>query len=134
CGSWHLDTLSIGAHTITVGAPGYEPQTLSVTIQGPAGCCGMGAEVDETVTLFAPHGDAGNPGDAGSLPCGPQTCDAATQYCSIVNGHFVDGATTGYACTVIPVCDAGSGCACLGGGACVCDDEAGSITVTCDYP
>ena len=65
CGGWHLDTLSIGPQVITVAAPGYEPQTLSVTIQGPAGCCGRGPEVDETVTLVAPHGDAGNAGDTG---------------------------------------------------------------------
>ena len=75
-----------------------------------------------------------SPGDAGSLPCGPLTCEGATQYCSIANGHFVDGATTGYGCMTIPVCDAGSGCACLTSGACFCDDEAGTITVTCDYP
>jgi hypothetical protein len=65
CGAWHLDTLSIGPHVITVAAPGYEPQTLSVTIRGPAGCCGQGPEVDQTVTLVAPHGDAGSAGDAG---------------------------------------------------------------------
>ena len=81
----------------------------------------------------ATRGDVSQ-GDAGSLPCGPLTCEGATQYCSIVNGHFVDGATTGYTCMTIPVCDAGSGCACVASGACFCDDEGGTITVTCDFP
>jgi hypothetical protein len=58
CDAWHLDTLSVGPHSILVSAPGYASQTIDVTIQGPAGCCGRGPEVDKTVTL-ASSGDAG---------------------------------------------------------------------------
>jgi len=61
CGSWHVQAYAIGAHVITVSAPGYQPQTFSVTIQGPAGCCGQGPKVDETVTL-ATAGDASDGG------------------------------------------------------------------------
>jgi hypothetical protein len=60
CDSWHVQASAIGPHVVTVSAPGYEPQPFSATIQGPAGCCGQGPEVDETVTLVAPHGDAGD--------------------------------------------------------------------------
>jgi hypothetical protein len=59
CGSWVFDQLSTGAQTITVGAPGYAPATISVTLQGPAGCCGMGPPVSRTVTLQRSPSDAG---------------------------------------------------------------------------
>ncbi len=61
CGAWHVDEFSVGAHTITVSAAGYASQTINVTIQGPAGCCGQGPEVDQTVTLSATS-DAGDGG------------------------------------------------------------------------
>jgi hypothetical protein len=59
CGSWVLDQLAMGPHTITVSAPGYEPASVSVMIQGPAGCCGMGPAVSSTVTLQPSPADAG---------------------------------------------------------------------------
>jgi hypothetical protein len=61
CDTWRVMSLTLGAHTITVSAPGYATQTVSVTIDGPAGCCGTGPTVDETVTL-APLTDAGGNG------------------------------------------------------------------------
>ena len=60
CDPWKLDTLSEGANTITVSAPGYASTTVSVTIQGPNGCCGIGPTVDATATLTA--SDAGDGG------------------------------------------------------------------------
>jgi hypothetical protein len=48
---WTLELLPQGPHTIVVGATELSSKTISVTIQGPAGCCGQGPEVDETVTL-----------------------------------------------------------------------------------
>ena len=59
CGSWVFDQLPMGPHTITVSAPGYEPATVSVTIQGPTGCCGQGPAVDRAVTLQRSPADAG---------------------------------------------------------------------------
>jgi hypothetical protein len=59
CASWVFQTLSIGAHTITVSAPGYDPATVSASIQGPAGCCGQGPAVNQTVTLQHSPTDAG---------------------------------------------------------------------------
>jgi hypothetical protein len=59
CGSWVFMELSMGPHTITVSAPGYQPTTVSVTIQGPSGCCGEGPAVDRTVTLLPSPADAG---------------------------------------------------------------------------
>ena len=66
CDLWRLRDLSEGPHTITVSAPGFAPQTVSVTIQGPLGCCGIGPTVDASVTL-ARGGDAGSSdgGDGG---------------------------------------------------------------------
>ena len=65
CGAWRVDVLSIGQHTITVGAPGYPmSQTIMVSVSGPMGCCGRGPDVDVTVTLYQPHG--GDAGDAAS--------------------------------------------------------------------
>ncbi len=73
CGAWRIDVLSIGQHTITVGAPGYPmSQTIMVSVSGPMGCCGRGPDVDETVTLYQPHGEAGGEaGDAGPVDAGP---------------------------------------------------------------
>jgi hypothetical protein len=51
CSTWLLQTVFIGAHTIGVHAPGYKDETLTVTMQGPSGCCGMGPDVDKTVLL-----------------------------------------------------------------------------------
>jgi hypothetical protein len=59
CGAWVFDQLSVGAQTITVGAPGYEPAMVSFTLQGPAGCCGKGPDVSQTVTLQPAPADAG---------------------------------------------------------------------------
>jgi hypothetical protein len=59
CGAWHVLAGSIGPHVITVSAAGFEPQTFDAMLQGPAGCCGLGPEVDVTVTLVAPHADSG---------------------------------------------------------------------------
>jgi hypothetical protein len=55
-----FDQLSIGVQTITVGAPGYEPAMVSVSINGPAGCCGTGPAVSKTVTLQPAPADAGS--------------------------------------------------------------------------
>lgn len=59
CGSWIFDELPEGPHTIQVSAPGYAPATVSVTIQGPTGCCGMGPAVDRTVVMQPSPADAG---------------------------------------------------------------------------
>jgi hypothetical protein len=59
CGSWLFDQLAMGPHTIVVSAPGYAPTTVSVTIQGPAGCCGQGPAVDRSVMMAHSAADAG---------------------------------------------------------------------------
>ena len=59
CGSWLFSQLPEGPHTIMVSAPGYAPATVSVTIQGPAGCCGTGPAVDRTVMMQPSPADAG---------------------------------------------------------------------------
>jgi hypothetical protein len=57
---WTFPNLFEGPHTIVVTAPGFDTQTITVTIQGPAGCCGIGPEVDQTVTLTPINaGDSG---------------------------------------------------------------------------
>ncbi len=63
CDTWRVRDLAQGAHMITVSAVGYAPQTLSVRVDGPPGCCGTGATVEKAVTLTR-AGDAGA-GDAG---------------------------------------------------------------------
>jgi hypothetical protein len=61
--SFGIGSLSLGPHTIDVTAPGFDTQTIDATIQGPAGCCGIGPEVDRTVILTPINsGDAGGDG------------------------------------------------------------------------
>lgn len=64
CETWRFDSLFEGKHTITVAAPGYSAQQVTVTVQGPAGCCGQGPAVEQTVTL-APDSSDGGANDAG---------------------------------------------------------------------
>ncbi len=59
CGTWEIDQLPLGANTITVSAPDYESTTVTVTIQGPSGCCGMGPAVSQSVTLQHATSDSG---------------------------------------------------------------------------
>jgi hypothetical protein len=63
CDSWRFPFLSEGSHAIAVSAPGYATRTVTVTIQGPTGCCGQGPAVDEKVTLATGATDAGSDGD-----------------------------------------------------------------------
>jgi hypothetical protein len=73
-------------------------------------------------------------GDAatGGFSCGPTTCDAATQICSIVNGHLPDQAAT-YECVLSeggpPSCPGAPGAS--SPGACGCyESPAGEVTST----
>jgi SH3-like domain-containing protein len=59
CASWVFEQLSEGPHTIVVSAPGFSSESVGVTLQGPAGCCGQGPAVDQTVTLMPSAADAG---------------------------------------------------------------------------
>ncbi len=52
CGAW-VFFASEGPQTVTVSAPGFVSQSVTVTIEGPATCCGSGPTVDRTVTLAA---------------------------------------------------------------------------------
>lgn len=52
-GDWVFQNLFIGPHTIEARSPGHAPKTFTVTISGPAGCCGLGPDVEETVLLAA---------------------------------------------------------------------------------
>ena len=57
---WTFPYLALGAHEIVVTAPGFDTKTIDVTLQGPNGCCGIGPEVDQTVTLTPINsGDSG---------------------------------------------------------------------------
>jgi hypothetical protein len=51
CDPWTITSLSEGSNTLTISAVGYEPQTVTVTLAGPTGCCGIGPTVDSSVTL-----------------------------------------------------------------------------------
>lgn len=53
CDPWTIDTLGAGPHSLTISASGYESVFTSVTLSGPADCCGIGPTVDTTVTLSA---------------------------------------------------------------------------------
>jgi len=82
CDLWRIDTLSIGAHTITISAPGYASTTISVTISGPSGCCGQGPEVDKTVTLVA----LADAGDGGPVICAGVPCQPGFACCAAADG------------------------------------------------
>jgi hypothetical protein len=61
---WAFATLFEGPHTIDVTASGFDTQEFTASIQGPAGCCGIGPEVDQTVKLTPVNG--GDAGDTGT--------------------------------------------------------------------
>jgi hypothetical protein len=92
-------------------------------------------------------GDGSSPSDAGSdgalrsdadVPCGTTTGNAATDYCQNNNGGVPlqdGGLSSSYVCTPLPAaCDGGVSCTCIQTGGCMCVDDAGAITVTCDFP
>jgi len=51
CSAWEFPGLFIGAHTIVVHATNTLDATVMVTISGPAGCCGLGPDVEKTVVM-----------------------------------------------------------------------------------
>jgi hypothetical protein len=61
---WTFLYLSLGPHTVDVTAPGFDTEEISASIQGPAGCCGIGPEVDQMVKLTPVN--SGDAGDSGS--------------------------------------------------------------------
>jgi hypothetical protein len=49
CPSWQLSFE--GSFDIAVAAPGYQPGTVHVLIEGPAGCCGKGPDTMAELSL-----------------------------------------------------------------------------------
>jgi hypothetical protein len=52
---WTFRFLFEGPNSVVVSAPGFGTQTVTATLEGPSGCCGVGPEVDRTVTLIPIH-------------------------------------------------------------------------------
>jgi hypothetical protein len=78
CDVWVLMAPGYPLSTILVSAPGYEPQTVTVTLSRPTGCTCGGPYGRQIVTLFPSDGsvgEGGSPADAapssdGDVPSG----------------------------------------------------------------
>jgi hypothetical protein len=119
---------------------------LASLISGPVGAREgrhTGTARTELVTDFLSRTD--NPGEeaaaqpilvaSGDFACGPNlTCDATTQYCSIVVGG-PKGAPRGYSCVDAPDVSSPPTCERISAVGCECTElNGGGITVTCTAP
>ena len=92
CTTWELLNLGIGAHTIVVHASNALDAMLMVQILGPTGCCGMGPDVEKTVTVTAL---------SPSSLCTSTGGTAGMQLCCTSSNDFPDLCLTG-ACGCAP--------------------------------
>jgi hypothetical protein len=111
--------------------------------QCPDGICPVDAGLGDAESTDGGIG-VSDGGVSSAFSCGPMlTCDPTTSYCYTASGGPPPGGTT-YSCKSFPpACIAGAcatcglTCGCLqsmGGASCPCADEAGDVTVTCDFP
>lgn len=98
CAAWQFPNLSIGAHTITVQAPGYKDASLAVTMSGPSGCCGRGPDVDKTVLMTSTDPAALCTSTGGTVSTGsccqgtndfPDLCTTGPCGCGPQSSHMV---------------------------------------------
>ena len=73
------------------------------------------------------------------IACGPLSCDSATQYCRQASGGPPPppdaGSDVSYTCESLPpACGASPTCACIQTNGCMCAEQGGQITVTCEFP
>jgi hypothetical protein len=121
------------------GLPGgYAPKPFA-----HLGACGLDSGAGSSGSGGSSSGGGGKR-DAGTLACGPSSCDVATEFCyEAGGGAFLPdaGSNFTYACSPIPVqCLANPTCACLvaedaGTRGCPCSARpGGGLVAACLYP
>jgi hypothetical protein len=141
--------LALAACGSSSGGPGSDASTQGET-SGPTPEAGTdaahpvdGGAADSAIGSDSAASDASSgEGSVGAtIPCGPLTCNANTQYCYSASGGPPpppDASGTSYDCKSIPpACLVNPACTCLeqeAGAACPCSVSDGGFYVTCEFP